>query len=57
MIVGPTKDHAEIRQWAEKFNATPAEVKPFVFDSMPSVMRFLFDEAGSAGTPELRPIT
>ncbi len=57
VIVGPTSDHAEIRRWAEIFHATPAEVRPFVFDSMPSVMRFLSGEAGATGTAELRPIT
>ena len=57
MMVGPTSDHAQIRAWAEKHRATPAEVRPFVFDSMSSVIRFLFDEAGDSGTPELRPIS
>ena len=57
MIMGPTSDHAEIRRWAEKHSATPAEIKPFVFDSVPSIMRFLFGEAGVTGTPDLHPIT
>ncbi len=57
MMMGPTSDHAEIRRWAQKQHATPAEVRPFVFDSMPSIMRFLFKADGTAGTSELQPIT
>ena len=57
MIVGPTSDQAQIRAWAEKHHATPAEVRPFVFDSMSSAMRFLFGAAGESSTPELRPIS
>ena len=56
-MLGPTSDHSEIRRWAERVNATPAEVKPFIFDSMPSIMRFLFGKEAHQGTRELRPIS
>ncbi len=52
----PTRDHDEIRRWAEAHDGVPAEVIPFVFDHQPSVLHFLFGSA-KAGTPELRPIT
>lgn len=51
----PTRDHQEIRRWVEKHDGVPAEVIPFVFDTEPSYLRFLFGKA-KAGTPDLRPI-
>lgn len=56
MIVGPTADHREIRRWAERHDAVPAEIRLYKFDSQPSVLHFLFGPA-KGGTAELRPIS
>lgn len=40
--MGPTKDHEEIRRWAEKHGAVPVEVQIRKFDGEPSAVRFLF---------------
>ena len=52
----PTADHAMILDWAQRHQATPAEVRTRTFDSQPSVLRFLFNDLRS-GTPDLRPIS
>ena len=52
----PTRDHAEIRRWAARHNAMPAEIMPLVFDSLPARLHFLVGDA-KIGTPELRPIS
>ena len=52
----PTADHAKILDWAQRHKAIPAEVRTRVFDSQPSVLRFLFNDLRK-GTPDLRPIT
>lgn len=52
----PTRDHEEIRRWATRNDASPAEIKPILFDSEPSILYFLFGEAKS-GTPEIVPIS
>ena len=52
----PTSDHAKILAWADRHFATPAEVRTRVFDSQPSVLRFLFNDLRN-GTPDLRPIS
>lgn len=52
----PTRDHGEIRRWAEKFGDVPAEIMPRKFDGQPAILYFLFGEAGQ-GTPELQPIS
>ena len=54
---GPTRDPSEIRQWAERHGATPAEILPHVFDSEPAILTFLFDSGRSTGTDQIRPIT
>ena len=54
---GPTRDPAEIRQWAERHTAFPAEIIPHVFDSEPAVLTFVFGNAISKGTPGIRPIS
>ena len=51
---GPTSDHTEILRWAERHQAAPAEIKPFIFDSLPSVLYFIMGRGG--GTTELHPI-
>ncbi len=53
---GPTTDHAEIRQWAQSRNAAPIEVSPYVFDSQPAILKFMFGEVPK-DQPELRLIT
>ena len=55
-LFGPTTNHLEIRSWADENHATPAAVKPFLFDGEPSVLRFIFGNA-ELETPEFRPIT
>lgn len=52
----PTSDHAKILDWAQRHRAVPAEVHTRVFDSQPTVLRFLFNDL-RGGTPDLRPIT
>ncbi len=52
----PTKDHDEIRFWAEAHDAVPAEIQPLRFDGEPSVLYFLIGDA-KAGTPEIKPIS
>ena len=42
---GPTTDHWEIRSWAEKHNAVPAEVLPHLLDGEPATLRILAKEA------------
>ena len=52
----PTRDHKEIRRWAAKHNAVPAESTPITFDSEPTMLHFLMG-AAKEGTPELHPIS
>lgn len=52
----PTVDHTMILDWAHRHKAVPAEVRTRVFDSQPSVLRFLFNDL-RVGTPDLRPIS
>ena len=37
----PTKDHEEIRRWAEKHGVVPVEDLPHVVDHVPSLIRLL----------------
>ena len=52
----PTRDHAEIRRWAARHDAVPAEVPPIKFDGKPTMLHFLMG-AAKEGTPELHPIS
>ncbi len=52
----PTRDHKEIRRWAAKHDAMPAESTPITFDSEPTMLHFLMG-AAKEGTPELHPIS
>ena len=54
--VFPTRDHSEIRRWAEAHDAVPAEVLTLKFDGEPTTLHFLRGDAKD-GTPELRPIS
>ncbi len=40
-ISEPTTNHSEIRHWAQKNNAIPAEILPHRVDSEPATLRFL----------------
>lgn len=51
----PTADHGEIMAWALQHGATPAEIMPRKFDREPSMLHFLFGDAGAA-EPEIQPI-
>ena len=53
---GPTRDPIEIRQWAERHQAMPAQILPHVFDSEPTILTFIF---GGERLPveNIRPIT
>ena len=53
-MTGPTRDHAEIREWALRNGATPAEILPSVWDSEPAILTFLF--GNTRGTEEIHPI-
>lgn len=52
---GPTRDRQEIEAWASKHDAVPAEIRPYEFDGMPTILYFLFGKE-KEGTAELRPI-
>ena len=52
----PTQDHNSIRTWARNHNATPAEVSPYLFDSEPAILRFVFGEFPK-DQPEVREIS
>ena len=52
----PTRDHQQIRQWAAKHNATPAEINKLKFDGEPAILYFLTGQA-AGGTTDLRPIS
>ncbi len=43
-ISGPTTNHDEIRQWAERNGAVPTEVLPDIVDSVPTELRFMYEE-------------
>lgn len=55
MICGPTTDPNEIRRWAQSQDAAPAEIIPYVFNSEPAVLRFMF--GGTPSARELKPIS
>lgn len=41
-MFGPTADHEEIRTWALRHNAHPAQKRAFKFDSEPALLHFIF---------------
>ena len=53
---GPTTDHAEILRWAKYSNARPVEIHPYLFDSQPALLHFLFGDA-PVDHPEFTPIS
>ena len=50
-MFGPTSNHDEIRRWAERHNACPAQIKPFTFDSEPAILRFMFGDTATSTEP------
>lgn len=48
----PTSNHDEIRDWAGRHSALPAEIHPRNFDSAPAMLHFLFGSL-SAAEPEI----
>jgi hypothetical protein len=43
-IVGPTTDHDEIKHWAEKHRAVPAEILPPHLNHEPAVLRMMLPQ-------------
>jgi hypothetical protein len=43
-IAGPTTDHAEIRVWAERHKAVPAEILPQHLNHEPMVLRMMLPQ-------------
>ena len=52
-----TKDHNEIRKWAEKRGAVPAEVASTHTKSGPGILRFQFPDAPNQNDKNLREIS
>ena len=53
----PTRDHKQIRAWAARHGAVPAEADRMVHDGQPTILHFLFGDAAITGTPDLKPIS
>lgn len=52
----PIRDHKQIRQWAAKQNAIPAEIRPRTFNSEPAVLTFILGSPNKA-QPEIFPVS
>lgn len=52
-----TQDHEEIRRWAEKRGAVPAEVARTHHDSEPGILRFCFPESRGKNNANLTEIS
>ena len=52
-----TRDHAEIRQWAESRGAIPSEVASTESDSEPGILRFQFPKSRNRNDDALREIS
>ncbi|MGH9353664.1 MAG: hypothetical protein ACRD2G_16135, partial [Terriglobia bacterium] len=52
-----TKNHEEIRRWAEKRKAVPCEVKGTERDGEPGILRFEFPKAGNTNDAKLNEIS
>lgn len=52
-----TKDHDEIRMWAEARHAVPCEVEGTERDSEPGILRFEFSQARNRNDDKLREIS
>lgn len=51
----PTQNHDEIRRWAARHHALPAQMKSLKFDGEPALLYFLMGK-DAKGTAELEPI-
>jgi hypothetical protein len=51
-----TRDHDEIRRWAEARNAIPCEVASTERDGEPGILRFCFPKAKNRNDDSLKPI-
>ena len=40
----PTRDHGQIREWAERHEAVPAQVRRLKFDGEPAILTFVFGD-------------
>ena len=52
----PTRDHKQIRQWAERHNAKPAEIKRLKNDGEPAILTFVLGDPDQA-RPDIYPIS
>ncbi len=52
-ISGPTTNHDEIRRWAERHGAVPAEMMPSRVDGEPSTIRILLESTVNHRTDAL----
>ena len=52
----PTRDHKQIRQWANRHNATPAEIKRLKYDGEPAILTFVIGNPDAA-EPDVYPIS
>jgi hypothetical protein len=55
-IVGPTTDHSEIRYWAKKHHAVPAEILPQIMNHEPMVLRMMLPQM-AADRKDVRVLT
>ena len=52
----PTRDHRQIRQWADRHNARPVEIKRLKFDGEPAILSFVVGNPDAA-RPDIYPIS
>src|ERR1700761_3909871 len=52
-----TKDHEEIRRWAEKRGAVPAEATSTETQAEPGILRFMFRDAPHRNDSDLKEIS
>lgn len=56
-MFGPTLDHEEIKRWASRHSALPAQAKRHSYNAMSSLLRFEFGNAETACMHESEPIS
>ena len=52
----PTRDHDEIRQWADRHDARPVALKRLKYDGEPAILSFVSGDVGIA-KPDITPIS
>ena len=52
----PTQDHKLIREWADRYNAFPAEIRQLKFDGQPAILTFVIGDPDIA-RPHIYPIS